>query len=50
MSGLLDVFTISGGNIAGHLSSSHTTNQSSQFLITSHLPVLAMPHYCIHLF
>ena len=39
MSGLLDVVTISGGNIAGHLSLSHTTNQSSQSLTTFRLPV-----------
>ena len=39
MSGLLDVVTISGGNIAGCLSSSHTTSQSSQSRIVSCLLV-----------
>ena len=39
MSSLLDIVTISGGNIAGHMSSSLTTNQSSQSLIISCLSV-----------
>ena len=48
ISGLPDIFTISGGNIDGHLSSSYTTSPHGLFLFLVCL-FLTMLHYCIFL-
>ena len=46
MSDFLDIVTISGRNIAEHLSPSHTTHQSSQYLIISCLFQAMLHEHC----